>query len=252
MRFWPLFLRQLSAQTKWRPHLYMLFVQPMVYLFLFGTMMETAVPSIEHRGIHVPYLTFVLPGLIAMQAFNHFSTALTETSNERRWGVLRQYALLSVHPVDYIAAKFLANWCVLVCQVIMMVTGTWIMGHSAGTFVTVLAMMAVASVASFTWTSLGVGIGILIEHEEKRSTITTLVTLPVIMTASVFYSMETAPPVLLALSWMNPLNYQAKLMREVLLGLTDGSKGGIALVFAICFGVFLAVLALARRVELDG
>lgn len=242
--------REFKVLWKWRPNVYSLLVSPLSYLLIFSISMTATIGHIKYESADVPYFTFLLPGIVAMQAFAHFAVGITDSSNERRWGLLKSYYLNAVRPLDYLCAKVLKNVFILVFQTAIMLACAGALGMTNISVTSSLALIWAAVVSSAFWTSIGVMLGSHVSREDMRASFTTLLTLPITLTASVFYDIDRAPVALRAVGLLNPLNYQTRLMRNSLIGLRVDRSLAPMMIALTAVALFLGWFSLAR-VSLD-
>lgn len=87
--------------------------------------------------------------------------------------------------------------------------------------------------------------GALIQSYSQRDLILSLVNLPIILTAPIFFSLESAPMFLKVMATVNPLTYQANLLRDLVQG-APWQLNGAVVAFVTLVSAALSVLALAR------
>jgi ABC-2 type transport system permease protein len=92
---------------------------------------------------------------------------------------------------------------------------------------------------------VGALMGALIHSYSQRDLILSLVNLPIILTAPIFFSIDSAPIFLQVMAMLNPLTYQANLLRDLTLHIPWQFNGVVALALALMFAA-LSVTALAR------
>ncbi len=219
--------REFTALNKWKPSVYTMLVTPLSYLFLFSASMASSLGFIRLNNLTVTYFSFLFPGIVAMQCFGHFSQSLTDCSNERRWGLLKSYFLASVQPADYVSAKMIGSFLTLLFQSSIMYLGGCILGWLSWSPGGLVRLLPCALLVSSFWTTLGITLGCRITREDVRASLTALLVLPVTLTASVFYDIRKAPPVVRFLGAINPLNHQTVLIRSLFLGCENSTSGPV-------------------------
>lgn len=121
------------------------------------------------------------------------------------------------------------------------------MGSTPGVVVGKLAVISLLLLPLFLacWIGVGALLGALINSYSQRDLILSLVNLPIILTAPIFFSLDAAPAFLRGMALANPLTYQANLLRDLSLGSPWHLNGAIVVCPAVAFGG-LSVAALAR------
>jgi len=234
--------RDFAWLTRWKPNLYAEILTPIAYLVLFAAALSGNFGAISINEGNTSYLLFLLPGLIVLQTFNRFPKALSESSNDRRWGVFRVYMTTKMKPYHYVVGKALVSVSISILQAIFILSVGTLLARQAPFGVThsiALALTVVSS--SLFWTSLGITIGLMTSREEKRSVYTTLLTLPITFSSSIFYDVSKAPKYIYWLSQVNPLTYIADAARASFFG---NYEGGLCQ-FVVTGGITIIAFALA-------
>ncbi len=222
MRVIGLVVRDFRRLWESRGLLIMTFIQPIAYLLIFAVMFARQFDAVELSVRSIPYLVFIIPGLIALQSYQAFHTQLSLSSGDRRWGILLMIAIAGVRPSEYVLGQVAARSILAAIQscLVAVVGLALVAGITSGYVVTPLRILLAAGAwiaSTIFWTSLGLLIGIRLLSERKRDVLWALFNLPVMFTSSVFYNLESGPLAIRLASRLNPLTYCADALRSALL-----------------------------------
>ncbi|MFC2108427.1 ABC transporter permease [Candidatus Bipolaricaulota bacterium] len=198
--------------------LVMTFIQPVAYLLIFAVMFARQFGDVLLQGRQIPYLVFIIPGLVALQSYQAFHTQLSLSSGDRRWGILLVITIAGLRPSEYVFGQVAARGLLAALQsFIILAVGLALTGIPSIWIVSLprLLLAAAAWISStLLWASLGLLIGIRLLSERKRDVLWALFNLPVMFTSSVFYDVETGPMAIRLASRLNPLTYCANAIRS--------------------------------------
>lgn len=236
MPFWTLFRKEV---LRWSVAPVQTLLTPVVtsslYLFIFGLSLGDRI----RVGADVPYLQFVIPGLVLMTVLNNaFANSSFSLFFSRYLG----------HIVDLLVTPLSATQLILAYTLASMLrgllVGAVVLGiglcfsslpcHSPG------AALGMAVLSSFLLSQLGLIAGLYSETFEAISMYTTFLLTPLIYLGGLFYPISVLPPFWERLSRFNPLFYTIDGFRHALLGTGDSplpfAFAVTALVSAILFG----------------
>jgi ABC-2 type transport system permease protein len=208
-----------------------LLVQPVVYLVLLTGGLESLIdPDVSFAGGN--YLTYVFPGLLALQAVREFSGAIYRTTAERRWGQLALKRLAGVGPLGYVLGltppliiAFLVEAVVSTPLALVLDAKMTLQGW--------LTTILLGSVLLIFWAALALLMTSLIRNYQQRDVVLGLLMLPLMFSAPVFFVLEDAPRYLQAIAVVNPLTYQVIAMRNAFNGELRWSILAVALLCTV-------------------
>lgn len=223
----------------WRTHYLGRFVEPVAY-FVFlvaGLRASVVVPGMG-------FVRFAVSGMVCFLAFRAATAAVSDVANDRKWGVFALYTLPGggvwgylVSIVVFAATMFVAQFLVLVVMAWLIFGSPVIAGGLAGCGV--IGLLIVTG-----WTGVGAAVGAKVQSYATRDMIVVLTSLPVVLSAPLFYPLTSAPRYLQLIAAVNPLSYQVGWVRHPS-GVTVLCAGVWALLGYAAGGV---VLATAERV----
>lgn len=234
---------KINTFVNWRQSYYIKFIEPTLYLVLFGAGFTNLIGKQMINGHPITYMQFLFAGLVAMQSFGVFSFAIFRSSNDVKWGMYRLFVLTGTTPLDYMLAMGLISWLFVLAQwLLLIIAAMFIIGGSV--IVPGVIMVFVSLPGVLFWSSLGVLIGVLVHDYGTRDLLSSVVSLPIIFSSTALYNLDSAPAFLRFLSTLNPLTYQANSLRLVYIN----NWGGIALNSGILLLISIILLALAHVV----
>lgn len=220
-----------------------LILEPILYMALLVAGLQGIISSAGGTSAS-NYVTFVFPGLLALQTIQGFSRAMYRCTAERRWGLLALKRLAGVGPLGYVLAMTVTFIAAFLIQSIVATPIALLLGLQA-TLVGWLAAVVLGSVLLLFWSGLAIVMTAVIRNYQQRDTIIGLLMLPLTFSAPVFFSLETAPRYLQIVAQFNPLTYQVMAMRNALTGRVDPTILAISLGFSV-LAVAAAVISISR------
>lgn len=192
----------------WRFSYLAKFIEPLAYFAFLVTGLAGGMDD------PVGYARFALSGMCCFLAFRAATNAMSDVANDRKWGVFALYTLQGGSASGYLLSVLLFTWAVFFVQISLVAScAVLIFGpgvFSAGT----LWQLAVAVLVAAGWIGAGAAAGSRIQSYAKRDMIVVVTSLPVVLSAPLFYSLESAPSFLQVVSALNPLTYQVGWLRE--------------------------------------
>ena len=166
--------------------------------------------------INIPdYPLYAFSGLICMITFRAATSAMSDVSNDRKWGVYATYRLHGGTTQGYILSIILFSLTLFIVQILLFIGILFALydtNHLSYTKLVHMCLLAGVFLAS--WTCIGISVGSRVQSYSKRDLIVTVTSLPLIFTAPLFYQIQQAPEYLKFLSRVNPLTYQVNLVRD--------------------------------------
>lgn len=193
-------------------------LEPTLYLLIFGQVMTRVIPSVHYGGRDWDYMSFVLPGVLAMAAWHRGIHAGTPIYVDRMTGELESLFGLPV-PRWLILTSNVGSMCFqatlyalallgvsrMMGLMVLITPGRLFLGLSEVIVFTLLVGMAFSSLCT------------LIVSQEAFNIISNVVILPVVFTSSAFYPLDSAPLWIKTVASVNPVNAAAGLLRATFL-----------------------------------
>ncbi len=218
-------------------------VQPLLWLFIFGTALS------HSRALtigNVGYRAYLAPGVMAQAAMFiaiFFGLAVIW---ERDVGQL-QRMLATPLPRTAIVLGKAAGACVralvqaLLLLIVIAVAGIGVRWSVGGVIGTLLLLML--GTAAFACMSMLLAAAV--KERERFMGIGQLIMMPLFFASSALYPLSVMPGWLHVIARVNPLTYEVQGLRQMLVGV--GGAGEVWLDFLVVCGFLLAMLAAATR-----
>ena len=208
-----------------------------LYVVIFGYAIGSRISSVEG----VPYIVYIFPGLVMMNAVNGAYANTTTSLFIARQEMFIQDLLVS--PLSYLE-MVLAYTLGGAVRGMLVGLSTLLMGyailgvhiHHAGTTLFFLA------ISSLTYAALGNIVGLWAERWDHVAIYLNYVITPMVFLGGVFYSLNMLPPGWREANLANPIFFTVSGFRYGILGLTDVNPWVCALV---CTGLFTALFSVS-------
>ncbi len=216
-------------------------ISPLLYLIAFGWGFGDKVVA---GGL--PYITFLIPGLITMSSLNQSYGIAQEINIERFYFHLYdEYLIAPIRHIEIVLGEvfygmfkgMLSVFLIFIYAMIFKVQLTL----SAVFFFAVI-------VHTFLFASLGTTMAMIIKDHGSQATVNTFVITPMIFLCGTFFPVDKLPYVFKLIVYVLPLTYSTKVIRA---SLTGGAVNplflGIMLAFACIF--FFTAYSAVKRIE---
>lgn len=215
-------------------------VSSFLYIFIFGFSLGSRIQNVGG----VPYLQFLIPGLIMMYVIEGSYANTSSSLFISRWA--NNIEELLVTPISYME-MVLAILIGGLTRSLVIAVGVWLMSL----FFVHLPLPHIAAIffflvfVSLIFSSLGMIVALYAEEFEHLTTATTFVITPLIYLGGVFNSLEMMPEKIQWIARMNPMFYMINGLRYGMLGMSDAPlfvcTGVVLVLFAVLFA-FAVVL----------
>jgi ABC-2 type transport system permease protein len=218
------------------------FVQPLLWMFIFGFLFSRFTLGPEYAGFS--YLDFVLPGICAMTVLFGASQAGISLVRDLQTGFLQRMVRSSVHPVWILTGKTVAETTRLLLQAFVVA----LLGIALGARLSIdplallLALVALALFA-LAYASLSCWVALTAEAQESMAVFVHVVNMPLLFTSTALVPLSQMPTWLETLARWNPLSLVANGLREALVLGQMPDAANLLPLLAISTGLF----ALASR-----
>ena len=266
-----IYWRGMLRFVRFRALLFTTLIQPVLWLAFFGIAMSnnfdrlTATLPVAPGVRTVGYLTFIGAGIIAMTTLFTSLLGGTVLLFDKNWGLMRE-TLASPMPRNYIILEIGRSSMIksFIQSAIIMVFGL-LLGvrfFEGYTQLQVLAslfgIMLFIGIFSLGFLFLSVAIAITMENLEGMRAVITLLIIPFFFASNALFPVNSFPPILRALSAVNPLNYLIIGIRYFTIGSDFSSIGihytytqGEVLVSFLALVIFMGIMFLIVRWRLS-
>jgi len=232
-----MWLRQMKRFVRSKSRLVSTILQPLFFLFILGSGFKMA----SFPDMHVDYLSFLAPGIIAMAIL--FSSMFTGISIlwDKQFGFLQEVLVAPISRFSIILGRtFGGATTALVQGFIILIIALALGVHIPGIinlFMTIAFMVLIA----FSAVGFGLVVASKLEDFQGFQLIMNLLIMPLLFLSSAFFPVSDQP-VLYAISTVNPLFYMVDGLRGSLLGTANVYPPGFD--FLIVLGICALLLGL--------
>jgi len=222
-------------------------ISPLVTSLLFLLVLSIAIGNERGEVLGFPFITFLAPGLIAMQviqqAFSHSSSSIMIGKIQGNI-VDILYAPMTAGEIT-LATNLAACTRSLMIAVVCIVVFSFFVDLRFHSFFYIFIF---TFLGSFILSSLGIIIGLWAEKFDHMASATNFIIVPLSFLSGTFYSIDRLPNILKNISEMNPFFYIIDGFRYGFLGTSDGSiKFGLLYLVLLSCIVWFASYILFKK-----
>ncbi|WP_441248521.1 ABC transporter permease [Kitasatospora sp. McL0602] len=200
----------LLSVWNWRTsHLSRVIEAPAYFLFMV-TGLGTLVGGARIEGM--TYDDFAYAGVLVVISIRALFWCMGDVANDRKWGTYAIARTTDVSFSQYIGSILTANGLVAVVQIAAILVLKQLLGRGSPAQDAAMAVLAVLVCLLTVLTGCALGFGV--NSYSKRDLLTALFSLPLVMTAPLFYSLHHVPVFMKALAAVNPFTYCVLLVRS--------------------------------------
>jgi ABC-2 type transport system permease protein len=195
-----------------RTRIWMLLVQPLLFLFVLGAGLESlAAPSTG--GVELT--TFIFPGVLCMAlVFSSIFSAATLVM-DREFGFLREMMVAPIRRSSIVVGKCLGGATVAALQGSILLALAGLVGVPYDP-VLLLGLFALLLLLAFTVTAFGMVVAARIEQIQSFTAVMQMLAMPMLFLSGALYPVSGLPTWLEALNRLNPLTYAVDPMRRLM------------------------------------
>ncbi len=216
-------------------------LSPLLYLIAFGWSLG--------RGVSVdglPYISFLIPGLITMSSLNQ-SYGIAQELNITRFyfHVFDEYLIAPISHAEIVLGEAAYGMFKGLLSTVLIFVYAVLFGVK-------LVLTPVFFVAillhTFLFAALGITVAMLVRDHGTQATVNTFVITPMIFLSGTFFPVDKLPYIFKVLVYALPLTYSTKVIRA---SLTGGAVNLFFVLLLVIFAVlfFTSALWAVRRVE---
>lgn len=225
-----------------RTELYFRAVQPLLWLLVFGNIIG-ALHSIPSGG--VPYLDFILPGVIIQSATSVAIFFGLVIIWERESGILKKLIAAPSPRFAIVVGRAMAAGVRALFQVVIILPIAILVGvHVIMNPLYLLGALVVVFISAGGFAGMSIWIASILKSRERFVGIGQVIIFPLFFASNALYPISSMPPLLQAFSTVNPMTYMVSASRALLIT-GDLSSLGIDILAILAFD--LAIFWLASR-----
>lgn len=236
--FLTIYWRDMLRFVRFRTLLFTSLVQPALWLAFFGVAMSNnfdrltatmpAIPGVRAVG----YLTFIGAGVIAMTTLFTSLFGGTVLLFDKNWGLMRETLsspLPRIHIIIGIGLSAMTKSFIQATVIMgfgLLLGVQFFEGYTAAQIlISLFGIMLFIGAFSLGFLFLSAAIAITMESPEGMQAVITLLTMPFFFTSNALYPANSFPPLLQALSTVNPLTHLVSGIRYFAIGSDFSSIG---------------------------
>lgn len=216
-------------------------LSPLLFLIAFGWGFGK---EVSVNGM--PYISFLIPGLITMTSLNQSFGINGEINISRFYfHTFDEYLIAPVHLYEIVLGEiFYGIFRGLLSAVIVFI---YAFIFSVEIFFNPLFLLAII-LHTFMFAALAVTLAMLVRDHASQQSLNTFVITPMIFLCGTFFPVEKLPVIFKAIVYILPLTYSTKLIRATL---TDAPVEPLHLLIIIgfCIAFFYMALSSLRKIE---
>jgi ABC-2 type transport system permease protein len=242
---WLIFRRSLVLTLRQPVWLIMGILQPILYLVLFGPLLEGAVTE---SGAGVNAFDWFVPGMLVMVAVFGAAFVGFGLIAELRYGVIERMRVTPMSRTAMLLGRSLRDAALLLMQAVIMIVIAIPFGITldpAGLAVT----LALVGLIGLAMAPLSYSAALALKSEDAFAPVVQFVALPLLLLSGIFLPLQLAPSWLQTLADLNPVSYAVDAVRAAFNGqwADPAIAVGSAITIAIAiFAVWIASRAFSR------
>jgi ABC-2 type transport system permease protein len=225
--------RQLRALARQPAYLVISLIQPVIWLFLFGSLFRKIVELPGFGG--ASYLDYLVPGVVIMSALSTSMWSGMTVLEEIDRGIMDRFLVLPLHRSAIINASVIMQSLMTTVQSLIIVVLGWAAGaHYPGGVAGVLVLIAASVLIAVVFSAFSNTVGMLARQRETIIGINTFLLLPLTFLSSAFIVTALMPHWMRNVADGNPVNWALQAGRAAMSASPDWSRvlawgGGLAL-----------------------
>jgi ABC-2 type transport system permease protein len=221
-----IWLRDVKRFFRDRIRLVGAFAQPLIYLFILGTGMQSAFSAFG--GGQTKYVTFMFPGILCMTVLFTSMFSAISIIWDREFGFLKEMMVAPIPRGSIAVGKVFGGGTTALMQGFILMLFMPLAGIPY-TVEKVLMMMVVMLVLAIGLTSMGVLFASRMKSMEGFPIVMNFFLLPMFFLSGAFFPLQDLPGWMTVLTKINPMTYAVDAMRGVALKGITITSGALAL-----------------------
>ena len=213
-------------------YLFSAMVVPIIYLIAFGFGLGGRV-----RVGDTDYLTFLIPGLVAMSSMNNSYTWVASTLNLNRlyFKTFQIFVQAPIHPSSIMTGEVLAGMVKgLFASALIVIVGFIASPHFSLTWPFIVALL----LNCFLFANLGVIIGMKTKSHEDTATYSNFLIMPMAFFCGTFFPVDKIPAMIKGVIYILPLTHTSILIRKAGMDAEAWTSIAVMAVYALVFFIY--------------
>jgi len=242
-----------AALTLWNKHMRKsmtnpeeaigMLIQPILWVVLFGIGMGSLIGTTE-PGAEDSYITFMLPGIIALTALGGAIGGGTEWLNERLQGIVKEYLAAPIPRMSILFGNaFSAMTKSLLQAVVIMIVGIIIGAKLSSNPLGWLGGLLLVAGYGLGFSGIAIAVASKTDSPGGYHMLIFMLNLPLLFLSNALYPLQTMPTWMEIASRINPTTYVVTGMRMMTFGTNDALGTVDTIPLWLCFLVVAIFLA---------
>jgi ABC-2 type transport system permease protein len=208
-------------------------VQPILYLFVFGVGLGSAISGGRGAGasaLGVSYTTFMYPGVLGMSVLFTSMFSAMSIVWDREFGFLKEIQVAPISRAAVAVGKALGGSTVAMLQASLLLLVSPLVGVVLDPLL-VLQILGLLFLLAFALSAFGVAIASRMRSMEGFQVVMNFVLMPILFLSGAFFPLNGLPAWLAALTRVDPAAYAVDALRRVVLtsaGVPSDLANGLA------------------------
>lgn len=238
---WLIFRRSLVLTMRQPVWLLMGILQPILYLVLFGPLLEGAVLQ---AGAGVNAFDWFVPGMLVMVAVFGAAFVGFGLIAELRYGVVERMRVTPMSRVAMLLGRSLRDAVLLLMQAVIMLVIAVPFGITIDPL-GIAVTLALVGLIGLAMAPLSYAAALALRSEDAFAPLVQFVALPLLLLSGIFLPLQLAPDWLQTLADLNPVSYAVDAVRAAFNGLWGDPA--IAVGSSLTVAIVVAAMWLASR-----
>ena len=211
--------RQLKRFIRARSRVVGSIVNPLIWIVFFGLGWSNVFRSPMVRQVFdgVDYLTYLVPGIVAMTIFSGSFISGVTVLWDKQFGFLKEILVAPASRSEAIIGRALGDAITALIQGIAILLLSFLIAGELK-IVGVPAVLLIGFIQALGFTSIGIVMALKISSTEGFHVIVNFLMLPLIFLSGAFYPIDAMPNWMKVIAYINPLTYAVDGMRYYLVG----------------------------------
>lgn len=239
-----------AVQTLWRKHMIKLAVhkeegigilfQPILWIVLFGTGMKSIMSDAIPGGGDL-YMTFIVPGVIALTAMTGAINGGLTLLFERLQGTIKEYLVAPIPRISILAGNAMSTLTKSLLQSLIILGIGILMGAQFIGFDPLGWLGGLILVMGYGLGFAGIGLAVASRTNSPGGyhMLIFMLTLPLLFLSNALYPLESLPTWMQVGAQINPVSYAVDGLRQTIFDSSANLSGGEFLPLWLCFVVII-------------
>lgn len=244
--------RELKHWYRSKMQIFMVIIQPLIWLGLFGFAMS----GLMNAYADIDYFSFLCLGMTIITALTTSMNAGMSLVWDRRFGFLDKLKAAPIPRGAIPLSKIIATTIKATIQSLLVLGIALLLGLDAGglSVTSILTIVVAVICVAMTFSSIFVALGLVIKSQEVLMGVNMLLNLPLMFASGAMFPTTVLPEALKFIANGNPLTYAADAVRQSWGGMDQmisvsgiSLAGDLIIIVAVALLVTLACMFFARR-----